>query len=66
MEELNSTQKARIILNNWVMSYGIFSYELTDNGPLFVIKILTTVRLFLGMKELKTTAYHPQTNGKVE
>lgn len=36
-------QKATIFLNNWIVQYGINSYELTDNGPQSVNKMFTTV-----------------------
>lgn len=55
-----------VLLDNWILPYGIPNYVLTDNGPQFVSKYFMTLCLFLGFKKLTNTAYHRQTNGQVE
>ena len=39
---------------------------LTDQGTQFVGKLMRELCELLGIRQLKTTAYHPQTNGTVE
>ena len=39
---------------------------LTDQGTQFVGKLMRELCELLGIRQLKTTAYHPQTNGMVE
>lgn len=46
--KVNSKQVGTILLNNWVMPYGIPLYGLPDNGPEFVSKFFTTIFLFPG------------------
>lgn len=39
---------------------------LAENRPQIVRKFFETLRTFLGVKDLTTTAYHPQANGQAE
>ena len=39
---------------------------MSDNAPEFVEKELTVLCDILNVKQLRTSAYHPQTNGSVE
>lgn len=40
--------------------------QLTDNGTQIVSEFFGTICNFLGLRNLQTTAYHPQTNGEAE
>lgn len=57
---------ANVYMVHWLVSYGIQTYLLTDNQTRFVIKFIATVCTLLRVKHLTTTAYHPQTNAKVD
>jgi len=57
---------AQAFVDHWVMPYGIPASVLSDNGPQFVSKFMGAVCGILGVKQLTTTAYHPQTNGQTE
>ena len=46
--------------------YGPPSYLLSDNGAQFTAKFFQHVCNILGIRNLYTTTYHPQTNGQVE
>lgn len=59
-------QVATIFLDNWVMPHRKPSCILINNEVQFVSKLFRTLHLFLGVKKLTTTVYHPQTNGEVE
>lgn len=61
-----ATNVANVFLDQCIVPYGIPDYSLADNGPEFVSKFLATLCTFLGLKNLTTTAYHPQTSGQVE
>ena len=39
---------------------------MSDNAPEFVGKVLTVLCDILNVKQLRTTTYHPQSNGSVE
>ncbi|KYO48728.1 hypothetical protein Y1Q_0004110 [Alligator mississippiensis] len=45
---------------------GFPSEILTDRGGDFLVKVMKCLWECCGVKQLKTTAYHPQTNGLVE
>ena len=45
---------------------GISAELLHDQGQVFMSKITTTLCGLLNIKQLKTTAYHPQTNSILE
>jgi transposase InsO family protein len=57
---------AKAFRDAWVFCYGPPRYILTDNGTQFNAKIFLAVCRELGIAEIFTTAYHPQTNGQVE
>ena len=57
---------ANAFMEHWICPYGIPTYILTDNGPQFVAKIFDHLVTMLGVSHLRTTAYHPQTNGQAE
>lgn len=55
-----------IFLDNWIIPYDFLSYEMTDNGSRLGGQFFTMLCLFLGVMRLMTTAYHPDTDCKVE
>ena len=50
----------------WVFKYCVPRSLLSDNGPQFNAKFLHSTCRVLGVTNLYTSAYHPQTNGQVE
>ena len=57
---------AKAFCEHWVFAYGPPVYLLTDNGSQFASKFFVDVCTILGIKQLFTTTYHPQTNGQAE
>lgn len=55
-----------IFLYNWIISYVIPKFILTDNDTQFMNKFFATFSTHLGATHLTTTAYHTQINGQVE
>ena len=45
---------------------GVPSELLTDNGTNFISRVMQQFCTMTGMKQIKTSLYHPQTNGMVE
>lgn len=64
--QATSTLIVNIFFDQWIISYGIRSFQLTDNDTKFVSKFFATLCSFLGVKHLTTTAYHPQPDGQAE
>jgi hypothetical protein len=57
---------ARAFCNHWANVYGPPVSLLTDTGPQFTAKFFQAVCGELGIQKVFTTAYHLQTNGKLE
>ena len=57
---------AKAFCTHWVYKYGAPRQTLTDNGPQFASKLLMSTSQELGVKNVFTSAYHPQANGQVE
>jgi hypothetical protein len=49
-----------------VLKFGIPQTILTDQGSNFLSDLLTNICKLLQIKKIKTTAYHPQSNGALE
>jgi len=57
---------ASTIIDAWVSAYGPPDRILSDQGPQFMSKVFIAVMKMLSIEKVRTTAYHPQTNGQVE
>jgi hypothetical protein len=53
-------------IEGWVCKHGIPLCVTTDRGSPFVSQLAADLYKELGIKRIKTTAYHPQSNGLVE
>lgn len=61
-----ATHVANMSSYPWTIAYGIPTKLLTDNADPFTNKREATTCTMLAIKNLKITAYHRRTNGKVE
>ena len=57
---------ARCLFERWITKFGVPRRLISDQGTNMVGKILTETCKLLGIKKLRTTPYHPQSNGVVE
>lgn len=57
---------AHAFIQTWVARFGVPLYVVTDRGPQFESEFFYHVSQSVGFHRLRTTAYHPQANGKVE
>lgn len=57
---------AKLLLNNWIIPYGIPTSLLSDNGPRLSSKLFSELCSFLFTDLKTTTAHHPQVNGQTE
>jgi len=57
---------ARAFVENWVFRYGPPKILISDNGKQFASKFFQRVCSMLGVSNIFTCTYHPQTNGQVE
>ena len=53
-------------MEHWIFTYGPPKTLISDNGKQFASKFFQAVCSLLGLSNIFTSTYHPQTNGKVE
>ena len=66
MKTITAEAVAKAFVTHWVMAYGPPVWLLSDNGKQFTSRFFQHVCRILGVENLFTTTYHPQTNGQVE
>ena len=57
---------AQCLLNGWVARFGCPYTVLSDQGSEFESKLFKSLTSILQVKKLRTTPYHPRTDGMVE
>ena len=57
---------AQGFLNGWIARFGVPSTIVTDRGRQFESHLWNSLMILLGTKRVRTTAYHPQSNGMIE
>jgi transposase InsO family protein len=62
----NALDTVRGFVEQWVAIFGVPHRVITDQGAHFKGKEMRLLAHFFGIDHIRTTAYHPQTNGKVE
>jgi transposase InsO family protein len=66
MRNASAETVSRLFLSEWVCQFGAPKRLLTDRGSNFVSHTMKELNSFLGVKHVKTAAYHPQGNGMNE
>ena len=66
LTDISARTVAEEIYKAWITRYGVPLYLLTDRGSQFQSEIMIELSKLLGICRLRTTSYHPQTNGKLE
>ena len=57
---------AKLLWNNFILHYGFPSKIITDQGRNFESELIENLCQVAGVKKLRTSPYHPQTNGQCE
>jgi transposase InsO family protein len=57
---------ARCLVNKIITKYGAPQHVLTDRGTNFLSSLVNEICVLFKIKQMRTTAYHPQTDGLVE
>ena len=57
---------ARVLYNNYFSVFGFPQRLMSDQGTEFCFKVIVTMCSLLGVEKIRTTPYHPQTNGSAE
>ena len=57
---------ARVLYNNYFSVFGFPQCLMSDQGTEFCGKVIAAMCSLLGVEKIRTTPYHPQTNGSAE
>ena len=66
LEDTSAASVAVAFLETWISRFGVPLYVITDRGSQFESELFTELSKLIGFHRLRTTSYHPQTNGMVE
>lgn len=66
VQDITAETTAKIIYEGWIARYGCPVKLTSDQGRQFESNLFAQLMKFLGIHKLRTTPYHPQSNGKVE
>jgi hypothetical protein len=66
LEEQTTRSIARAIIQQIICRHGLFEVMTTDNGSVFVSELAAVIYKELGIKRVRTTPLHPQSNGLTE
>lgn len=66
LRSTNSLNIANAFMKNFICIYGAPRALLTDQGSNFLSSLMRNLAKKLKIKQFRTTAYHPQSNGSIE
>jgi transposase InsO family protein len=66
IQQQDAMTVARVFLGQIILKFGIPQVLLTDQGSNFLRDLFANVCKLLRFKRIKTSPYHPQTNGALE
>ncbi len=66
MRNMEAATCARVFYDTWVARFGAPTLITTDQGKQFESQLFDALLCLIGTKRVRTTAYHPQSNGIIE
>ena len=66
MNDITSSACITAMTENWFSRFGVPAVITTDQGPQFTSTAWSSAMSMFGIRHVKTTPYHPQSNGMVE
>lgn len=64
--DITAETVSRAFISQWIARFGVPSTITTDQGRQFESNLFKTLSSFLGVKRIRSSPYHPASNGLVE
>uniref|UniRef100_A0A0W0FDG5 Integrase catalytic domain-containing protein n=1 Tax=Moniliophthora roreri TaxID=221103 RepID=A0A0W0FDG5_MONRR len=65
-KKLDATETAELLFQHVYKRFGLPDKIISDCDPRFAAEVFTEIGRLLGIKQMLSTAYHPQTDGETE
>ncbi|CAG4970963.1 unnamed protein product [Colias eurytheme] len=66
LKEITAETVAKVLYEGWICRFGCPLRLTSDQGRQFESNLFRQLMLLMGIQKLRTTPYHPQSNGAVE
>lgn len=66
IKDISAQTIARTFFDTWIARYGSPKYITTDQGTQFESRMFQALLSLIGTQRVRTTPYHPQSNGLIE
>ncbi|GFT00435.1 hypothetical protein TNCV_1981701 [Trichonephila clavipes] len=66
VKDISTEAVAKSFIANWISRFGVLAIITTDQGGQFQSRLLYSLKQMLEIQRIRTTPYHPSSNGMVE
>ena len=66
LSNISAFDVVKHLIATWISRYGVSNHIITDQGTQFESLLSDSLSRSFGLKQVHTTAYHPQANGLIE
>lgn len=66
IRDITAKTVAKVIYEGWITRFGVCRYLTSDQGRQFESDLFTQLMLLMGIHKIRSTPFHPQSNGAIE